>query len=97
MERAGGNDSPASFCAGLARCVPEWCSSALRGAFMGEIITFRSKADLAEEAGDVDLLTAVDAAIRDLRDISERWGEEAARLQAEECRQMLERAFKASL
>ena len=64
---------------------------------MGEIIKFRSKADLAEEAGDIDLLTAVDAAIRDLRDISERWGEEAARLQAEECRQMLERAFNASV
>ena len=46
---------------------------------MGEIIKFRSKADIAEETGDVDLLTAVDAAIRDLRDISERWGEEAAR------------------
>jgi hypothetical protein len=64
---------------------------------MGEIIEFRSKADLAEEAGDVDLLTAVDAAIRDLRDISARWGEEAARLQAEECRQMLERAFNAAV
>ncbi len=49
---------------------------------MGEIIQFRSKADIADEAGDVDLLTAVDAAIRDLRDISARWGEEAARLQA---------------
>ena len=64
---------------------------------MGEIIQFRSKADIAEETGDVDLLTAVDAAIRDLRDIQERWGEETARLQAEECRQMLERAFNAAV
>jgi hypothetical protein len=64
---------------------------------MGEIIQFRSKADIAEETGDVDLLTAVDAAIRDLRDIQDRWGEEEARLQAEECRQMLERAFNAAV
>jgi hypothetical protein len=64
---------------------------------MGEIIEFRSRAELAEEASDIDLLTAVDVAIRDLRDIAARWGEEAARRQAEECRQMLERAFKASL
>jgi hypothetical protein len=78
--------------------VPGLCQSVFRGAKrMGEIIQFRSKADIAEETGDVDLLTAVDAAIRDLRDISERWGEEAARLQAEECRQMLERAFNAAV
>ena len=64
---------------------------------MGEIIQFRSKADIAEETGDVDLLTAVDAAIRDLRDIQDRWGEEEARLQAEECQQMLERAFNAAV
>jgi len=49
------------------------------------------------KSGTTALLTAVDAAIRDLRDISERWGEEAARLQAEECRQMLERAFNAAV
>jgi hypothetical protein len=64
---------------------------------MGEIIKFRSRADLAEEAGDIDLLTAVDVAIRDLRDIAARCGEETARLQAEECRQMLERAFDAAV
>jgi hypothetical protein len=64
---------------------------------MGEIIKFRSRADLAEEAGDIDLLTAVDVAIRDLRDIAARCGEETARLQAEECRQMLERAFDAAM
>jgi hypothetical protein len=60
---------------------------------MAEIIQFRSRADIAEESGEIDLLTAVDAAIRDLRDIASRWGEEAARLQAEECRLMLERAY----
>ena len=62
---------------------------------MAEIVQFRSRADLDEEALDIDLVTAVDAAIRDLRDIVARWGEEASRLQAEECREMLERALAA--
>jgi hypothetical protein len=53
---------------------------------------------LAEEAVDteIDLITAVDAAIRDLRDIVESWGAEASRLQADECRLMLERALAAA-
>lgn len=63
---------------------------------MAEIIPFRPKPVVAEEDEEIDLYTAVDAAIRDLRDITARWGEEAARLQAEECRQMLERAFDAA-
>jgi len=62
---------------------------------MAEIVQFRSRADLAEEILDIDLVTAVDAAIRDLRDIVAGWGEEASRLQAEECREMLERALAA--
>jgi len=49
------------------------------------------------EDDDIDLLTAVDAAIRDLRDISARWGEEASRLQAADCLQMLERAYEAAV
>ena len=60
---------------------------------MAEIIQFRSKADLAEEAGVIDPMTAIDVAIRDLREISANWGEESARIQAEECRRMLERAY----
>jgi hypothetical protein len=65
---------------------------------MAEIIQFRSKADIAEEAGDdIDLLTAIDVAIRDLRDIAARCGEETARLQADECRRMLERAYDAAV
>jgi hypothetical protein len=59
---------------------------------MAEIIQF-PRQFIGDEEVEIDLLTAVDAAIRDLRDIAARWGEEAARLQAEECRQMLERAF----
>lgn len=62
---------------------------------MGKIIQFPPRAAAEDESPDIDLLTAVDAAIRDLRDIAERCGEEA-REQAEECRRMLERAFDAA-
>lgn len=62
---------------------------------MGVVIEFRRAATVAEE--EIDLLTAVDAAIRDLRDITLAWGEESARRQAEECREMLERAFRAAV
>lgn len=64
---------------------------------MAEIIQFRPKPKIVEDDDDIDLYTAVDAAIRDLEDITARWGEEAARLQAEECRQMLLRAFEAAI
>ena len=64
---------------------------------MAKIIQFPPRAELSDEAPDIDLLTAVDAAIRDLREIAERWGDEAARLQADECRRMLERAFDAAI
>jgi hypothetical protein len=63
---------------------------------MAEIIQFRSRADLADESGVVDPITAIDAAIRDLREIAANWGDESARRQAEECRRMLERAFDAA-
>lgn len=62
---------------------------------MAQIIQFRPKSDI-DEAPEIDLITAVDLAIRDLRDIASRWGEEGARLQADECRLMLERAFNAA-
>jgi hypothetical protein len=61
---------------------------------MADIIAFRPRIfaeGLDEE--EIDLRTAVDAAIRDLRDILAKWGEEGSRRQAEECRSMLERAF----
>jgi hypothetical protein len=41
----------------------------------------------------IDLATAVDVAIRDLREILSCWGSEAARQRAQECEQMLRRAF----
>jgi hypothetical protein len=68
---------------------------------MADIVQFRSKAALAEhaleaDALDIDLATAIDVAIRDLRDIVAAWGEDSARLQAEECCRMLERALDAA-
>ena len=62
---------------------------------MAEIIQFPlRRADPDDEEGlDIDLLTAVDVAIRDLRDIARALGEDTVREQAEVCRRMLERAF----
>ena len=64
---------------------------------MADIIPFRRPVERVDEEADIDLLTAVDAAIRDLRDIAQHWGEEAARQQADECLRMLERAFEAAV
>jgi len=47
--------------------------------------------DIAD--GEIDLVTAVDAAIRDLREILKHWGSEGARQRAEECELTLRRAF----
>jgi len=41
----------------------------------------------------IDLATAVDAAIRDLREMRLCWDSDAARQRAEECELMLRRAF----
>ena len=66
---------------------------------MGVVVAFRPRAraegDLEAEA-EIDLLTAVDVAIRDLRDIVRRWGEEPALEQAHACQEMLERAYRAA-
>jgi hypothetical protein len=64
---------------------------------MADIIQFRSRAEIQDENPDIDLLTAIDVAIRDLRDIAEHCGEAAARLRADECRLMLERAYYAAV
>ncbi len=48
-------------------------------------------------AGEIDLVTAVDVAIRDLRDILSCWGSEAARQRTQECELMLRRAFSESV
>ena len=46
-----------------------------------------------DETGDeeIDLVTAVDVAIRDLREILTYWGSEGARQRAQECELMLRR------
>ncbi len=62
---------------------------------MAVVIPFPLRRVAEPEDDEVDLLTAVDVAIRDLRDIAE-WLQGASRHQAEECRQMLERAFAAA-
>jgi hypothetical protein len=64
---------------------------------MAEIIQFplRPRYEADDDTIDIDLLTAVDVAIRDLRDIARALGEETVREQAEACREMLERAFNA--
>jgi hypothetical protein len=43
--------------------------------------------------GEIDLVTAIDVAIRDLREILLCWGSETARQRAEECELMLRRTF----
>jgi hypothetical protein len=42
---------------------------------------------------DIDLATAVDVAIRDLREILLCWGSETARQRAQECESTLRRAY----
>ena len=64
---------------------------------MADIILFRRREEIEAEDDDIDLLTAVDAAIRDLREIATRWGEEASKRQAADCLQMLERAYEAAV
>jgi hypothetical protein len=46
---------------------------------------------------EIDLVTAVDVAIRDLRDILTDWGSAASRQRAEECETMLRHAFRETI
>jgi hypothetical protein len=58
-----------------------------------EILKFSDyRVDDDREDG-IDLVTAVDVAIRDLREILLYWGSEAARQRAQECEATLRRAF----
>ena len=43
---------------------------------------------------ECDIATAVDVAIRDLREILTDWGTDRARQRAEECERMLSRVFR---
>jgi hypothetical protein len=58
-----------------------------------EILTFRDYHWDRVADDEIGLETAVDAAIRDLREILSGWGTEPARQRAEECELMLRRVF----
>jgi hypothetical protein len=58
---------------------------------MSNVIHFKPRVSPTEP--DIDIFTAVDAAIRDLRDIS-RGCDGSVRGQVEDCRRMLEHAFR---
>jgi len=62
---------------------------------MSNVIHFRKRVSEPSEP-EIDIFTAVDAAIRDLRDISRRCDGEVHG-QVEECRRMLEHAFRAAV
>jgi hypothetical protein len=63
---------------------------------MSNVIQFRRRDTAQDEAPDVDLLTAVDVAIRDLQDISQGCNASVCE-QIMQCRRMLERAFNAAV
>ena len=63
---------------------------------MSNIIPFKKRTPAQAPATEIDIITAVDAAIRDLRDIA-RECDEQVRQQADECRRMLERALCATV
>ena len=63
-----------------------------------EILKFSDYRDFGDYLGDgadveIDLVTAVDVAIRDLREILLCWGSEIAQERAQECELMLSRAY----
>jgi hypothetical protein len=62
---------------------------------MAQVIPFPTRTEPEDE--DVDILTALDVAIRDLRDITRQLDHEPTRQQAEDCRRMLEKALISAL
>jgi len=50
-----------------------------------------------EEDEPCDMATAIDVAIRDLREILQFWGSEGARARAIECERMLKRVLQAEV
>ena len=72
-------------------------SVVIRGACtMSNVIPFKQRVPDLSLDSDIDIFTAVDAAIRDLRDIAV--GCDGAVLdRVHECRRMLEQAFRAAV
>jgi hypothetical protein len=62
-----------------------------------EIVSFRDYHFDSVADDEIGLETAVDAAIRDLREILLCWGTETARQRAEECELMLRRVFSETI
>jgi hypothetical protein len=62
---------------------------------MSNVIRFPGRTSTLADEQEIDLLTAVDIAIRDLRQISEN-SSGPVRVQARECLRMLERVFTAA-
>lgn len=68
------------------------------GVAMGMVLQFPVAVRRGPEQDDeIDLLTAVDVALRDLSDIIRHIAAPAAREQAEACREMLQSAFDSAL
>jgi hypothetical protein len=65
---------------------------------MGQVLQFRLKPPVVEHDGDaLDLMSAIDFALRDLADITPHILHEPSREQARQCREMLQDAFDAAL
>ncbi len=68
---------------------------------MGEVVYLAARRSALEQfdeaVTEIDLMTAVDVALRDLADITQHINLDAAREQAEICRRMLKAAFEAAL
>lgn len=58
-----------------------------------EILRFSDYRISEDDDSEIDLATAVDVAIRDLREILMCWGSEMARQRAQECESTLQRAY----
>jgi hypothetical protein len=63
---------------------------------MSNVIPFKKRVPDPVPDSDIDIFTAVDAAIRDLRDIAPAC-DDAVRTQVDDCRRMLEQAFRAAV
>lgn len=63
---------------------------------MGQILQFRLRAQPTVSADALDIVSAVDFALRDLAEITQHIILDSAREQAEACRQMLQDAYDAA-
>ncbi|WID94696.1 hypothetical protein QO058_17905 [Bosea vestrisii] len=64
---------------------------------MGQVLQFRPLKQPVAESDALDLMSAIDFALRDLADITPHILHEPSREQARQCREMLQDAFDAAL